>query len=51
MACEIDNVIGVSATKHVVDGLDVTITYARETADAPGLDDIELIQAAGVVSF
>jgi hypothetical protein len=49
-----DNVIGVSATKKIVDGLSVTFTYAHETlADsAPeGLDPIDLLQAAAVVEF
>jgi hypothetical protein len=46
-----DNVIGVSATKKIVDGLDVTFTWARETAAVSALDDIDLLQAAAVVEF
>ncbi|MGQ9732358.1 MAG: collagen-like triple helix repeat-containing protein, partial [Candidatus Zipacnadales bacterium] len=46
-----DNVIGISATKKIVDGLSVTFTYARETAAAAGLDDLDLLQAAAVVEF
>ena len=46
-----DNVIGVSATKKIVDGLNLTCTYAHETAAVAGLDDIDLLQAAAVVEF
>ena len=46
-----DNVIAVSATKKIVDGLDVTFSWARETASVSALDDIDLLQAAAVVEF
>jgi hypothetical protein len=46
-----DNVIGVKATKKIVDGLNVTFTYARETAAVSGLNDIQLVQASTVVEF
>jgi len=46
-----DNVIGVSATKKIVDGLNLTCTYAHETAAVAGLDDIDLVQASAVVEF
>jgi len=46
-----DNVLGLRGTTNIVDGLDVTIQIARETADVPGLDDIDLVQASATVSF
>lgn len=46
-----DNVIGVSATKKIANGLNMTFTYARETSAVSGLDDIDLLQASAVVEF
>ncbi len=45
-----ENLVSVSATKTVVDGLDVAFTYARQEAER-GFVDLDLIQASAVVEF
>jgi S-layer homology domain/Collagen triple helix repeat (20 copies) len=46
-----NNVMAISATKNIVQGLDVVCRWARETSNAPGLDSLDLLEAAAVVSF
>ncbi len=46
-----DDLVAISATRNIVDGLDVTFTYARQMSDVAGADDLDLLQAAAEVSF
>ena len=50
--CPVSNVIGVTTTKKIVDGLNLNLTYAREMLhEGTPADDIDLVQAAAVVEF
>ncbi len=46
-----DDLFAVSATRNIVDGLDVSFAYARQMSDTPASGDLDLLQAAAVVSF
>ena len=46
-----EHLVSVSATKEIVDGLSVQFSWARQMSDVSALDDIDLLQAAGVVEF
>lgn len=46
-----DDLVAVSATRNIVDGLDVGFTYARQMSNTAQTDDIDLLQAAATVSF
>jgi hypothetical protein len=47
------NMVQVSGTKKIVDGLNLNLTYARQMAEdgTPYYDDIDLLQASAVVEF
>lgn len=46
-----DNLLAISTTHGIAEGLDVTFTYARQTSAVDDLPDLELLQAAAVVAF
>jgi len=46
-----DHLLALSATRRVVNGLDLTLTWGRQFANAGGLNDIDLLQAAAATSF
>ncbi len=51
MGTTYDELVSISATREVVDGLDVTFSWARQLSDVSWLEDLDLVQAAAVVSF
>jgi hypothetical protein len=46
-----EHLVSVSATKEIVEGLNVQFSWARQMSDVSGLDDIDLLQAAATVEF
>jgi hypothetical protein len=46
-----EHLVSVSASKEIVDGLNVQFSWARQMTDISGLDDIDLVQAAATVEF
>ena len=45
------DLLSVSATHRVVNGLDVALTWGHEFPDIDSLDDLDLIQASATASF
>jgi hypothetical protein len=45
------DLLAISATRGVAEGLDVTLTWGREFASGSALDDLDLIQASAATSF
>ncbi len=46
-----EHLFSISATREIVDGLNVQFSFARQMSDVTGLDDIDLLQAAATVEF
>ncbi len=46
-----NNLLALSATQRIVDGLNLVVGWGHEFAGESGLDDIDLLEASTVVSF
>jgi hypothetical protein len=46
-----NHLLALSATRHIVNGLDATFSWGHEFSDVAGLNDLDLLQAAMVASF